>query len=112
MMKRIDNRTEMKSGEPVHYDFSLLTDDDLFLFNEGSHFRLPEWGTQDLFMQRPQFFLAFTANMEYFLMESHCKTGEDSGHIQHPIVTFTYRPVLLDQVRRILRTKHDRPCIS
>jgi 1,4-alpha-glucan branching enzyme len=24
----------------VHYDFSLLTDDDLFLFNEGSHFQL------------------------------------------------------------------------
>jgi 1,4-alpha-glucan branching enzyme len=26
----------------VHYDFSLLTDDDLFLFNEGSHFQLYE----------------------------------------------------------------------
>ena len=28
--------------EPVLYDDSLLTDDDLFLFNEGSHFRLYE----------------------------------------------------------------------
>jgi 1,4-alpha-glucan branching enzyme len=26
----------------VHYDFSLLTDDDLYLFNEGSHFQLYE----------------------------------------------------------------------
>jgi 1,4-alpha-glucan branching enzyme len=26
----------------VHYDFSLLTDDDLYLFNEGSHFELYE----------------------------------------------------------------------
>ena len=26
----------------VHYDVSLLTDDDIFLFNEGSHFRLYE----------------------------------------------------------------------
>jgi 1,4-alpha-glucan branching enzyme len=27
---------------PVNYDISLLTDDDLYLFNEGSHFRLYE----------------------------------------------------------------------
>jgi hypothetical protein len=26
----------------VHYDFSLLTDDDLYMFNEGSHFELYE----------------------------------------------------------------------
>ena len=28
------------SSEPVRYDISLLTEDDLFLFNEGNHFRL------------------------------------------------------------------------
>ena len=26
----------------VHYDYSLITQDDLYLFNEGSHFRLYE----------------------------------------------------------------------
>ncbi|HVO85472.1 MAG TPA: 1,4-alpha-glucan branching protein GlgB, partial [Syntrophobacteria bacterium] len=39
---------EQRSGEerggraPVRYDLSLLTDDDLYLFNEGNHFRLYE----------------------------------------------------------------------
>lgn len=33
-----DNNTE--KAKPVRNDFSLLTEDDLFLFNEGSHFRL------------------------------------------------------------------------
>ncbi|MFA5111207.1 MAG: 1,4-alpha-glucan branching enzyme, partial [Desulfobaccales bacterium] len=28
------------SPAPVRYDVSLLTDDDLYLFNEGSHYRL------------------------------------------------------------------------
>ncbi len=31
-----------QSDEAVRYDFSLLTEDDLYLFNEGSHFRLYE----------------------------------------------------------------------
>jgi 1,4-alpha-glucan branching enzyme len=35
-------RTVPKETESVHYDVSLLTDDDLHLFNEGSHFRLYE----------------------------------------------------------------------
>ena len=30
------------AGEPVRHDVSLLTDDDLYLFNEGSHYRLYE----------------------------------------------------------------------
>jgi 1,4-alpha-glucan branching enzyme len=30
------------SESPVRYDFSLLADDDIYLFNEGSHFRLYE----------------------------------------------------------------------
>jgi 1,4-alpha-glucan branching enzyme len=33
---------EKKGNEPVLYHISLLTDGDLFLFNEGSHFRLYE----------------------------------------------------------------------
>jgi len=32
----------MKLRDPVVYDTSLLTDDDMYLFNEGSHFRLYE----------------------------------------------------------------------
>ncbi len=32
----------MKAEKPVLYDTSLITDDDVFLFNEGSHFRLYE----------------------------------------------------------------------
>ncbi|MCG6946194.1 MAG: 1,4-alpha-glucan branching protein GlgB [Deltaproteobacteria bacterium] len=35
-------QTAAKKPAPVHYDVSLLTDDDLHLFNEGSHFRLYE----------------------------------------------------------------------
>ena len=31
-----------KETESVHYDVSLLTDDDIYLFNEGSHFHLYE----------------------------------------------------------------------
>ena len=31
-----------RGNERVRYDLTLLTDDDLFLFNEGSHFRLYE----------------------------------------------------------------------
>jgi len=34
--------TEARSMEPVIYNVSLLTDDDIYLFNEGSHFRLYE----------------------------------------------------------------------
>jgi 1,4-alpha-glucan branching enzyme len=35
-------RAEAVAAASVLYDFSLLTDDDLFLFNEGSHLRLYE----------------------------------------------------------------------
>ena len=35
-------RKLLKETEAVHYDVSLLTDDDIYLFNEGSHFRLHE----------------------------------------------------------------------
>jgi 1,4-alpha-glucan branching enzyme len=35
-------QTAAKKPAPVHYDVSLLTDDDVYLFNEGSHFRLYE----------------------------------------------------------------------
>ncbi len=31
-----------RGGDPVLYDASLLSDDDIYLFNEGSHFRLYE----------------------------------------------------------------------
>src|SRR5574341_1606081 len=34
--------TAAVSESPVRYDFSLLTDEDIYLFNEGSHFRLYE----------------------------------------------------------------------
>jgi 1,4-alpha-glucan branching enzyme len=33
-------REKTASPQPVDYDISLLTDDDLYLFNEGNHFRL------------------------------------------------------------------------
>jgi len=35
-------KAALKETEAVHYDVSLLTDDDIYLFNEGSHFRLYE----------------------------------------------------------------------
>ena len=35
-------RKLLKETAAVHYDVSLLTDDDIYLFNEGSHFRLYE----------------------------------------------------------------------
>ena len=35
-------KAALKETEAVHYDVSLLTDDDIYLFNEGSHFRLHE----------------------------------------------------------------------
>jgi 1,4-alpha-glucan branching enzyme len=35
-------KTVPKETEALHYDVSLLTDDDLYLFNEGSHFHLYE----------------------------------------------------------------------
>ena len=35
-------KVALKEIETVHYDVSLLTDDDIYLFNEGSHFRLYE----------------------------------------------------------------------
>ena len=31
-----------RANDPVRHDLTLLTDDDLFLFNEGTHFRLYE----------------------------------------------------------------------
>ncbi len=35
--------SEQKASRgPVRYDVSLLTDDDLYLFNEGNHYRLYE----------------------------------------------------------------------
>jgi 1,4-alpha-glucan branching enzyme len=36
------SRKETKLADPVLYDSSLLTKDDIYLFNEGSHFRLYE----------------------------------------------------------------------
>ena len=39
--KKISKKArEEKPREPVRYDVGLLTDDDLYLFNQGSHFRL------------------------------------------------------------------------
>lgn len=35
-------KVALKETETVHYDVSFLTDDDIYLFNEGSHFRLYE----------------------------------------------------------------------
>ncbi len=35
-------KTLPKQAESVHYDVTVLTDDDIYLFNEGSHFRLHE----------------------------------------------------------------------
>ncbi|MGM0381969.1 MAG: 1,4-alpha-glucan branching protein GlgB [Thermodesulfobacteriota bacterium] len=41
--KKISKKArEEKPREPVRYDVGLLTDDDLYLFNQGSHFRLYE----------------------------------------------------------------------
>jgi 1,4-alpha-glucan branching enzyme len=47
MTEEKGRRKETSSGDemytqPVRYDISMLTDDDLFLFNEGSHYRLYE----------------------------------------------------------------------
>jgi len=40
-VKKISKKArEEKPREPVRYDVGLLTDDDLYLFNQGSHFRL------------------------------------------------------------------------
>ena len=37
----VDKKTKTKTSPvPVRYDVSLLTDDDLYLFNEGNHYRL------------------------------------------------------------------------
>jgi 1,4-alpha-glucan branching enzyme len=33
---------DLTMRSPVRYDVSLLTNDDLYLFNEGSHYRLYE----------------------------------------------------------------------
>ena len=48
-MKKHNSSDPSKAGHqdtphvgPVHYDISLLSDDDLFIFNEGNHFRLYE----------------------------------------------------------------------
>ena len=38
----VDKGLKKRLEEPVHEDVSLLTDDDVYLFNEGSHFRLYE----------------------------------------------------------------------
>ena len=36
-----DKKTKTKTSPgPVRHDVSLLTDDDLYLFNEGNHYRL------------------------------------------------------------------------
>jgi 1,4-alpha-glucan branching enzyme len=40
--KKKKTQTAAKKPPVVHYDLSLFTDDDLYLFNEGSHFRLYE----------------------------------------------------------------------
>jgi 1,4-alpha-glucan branching enzyme len=47
MTQRKDRNEEMSSrgktyDQPVRHDMTMLTDDDLFLFNEGSHFKLYE----------------------------------------------------------------------
>ena len=45
MAQRKEKKTSEKKTENlpgVRYDFSLLTDNDLYLFNEGSHYRLYE----------------------------------------------------------------------
>ena len=42
MMSHATDASHSTPHAPVIYDFTLLTDDDLYLFNEGSHFRLYE----------------------------------------------------------------------
>ncbi len=41
-MTKSEAQTAKKRQQPVLYDLSLLTDDDIYLFNEGSHCRLYE----------------------------------------------------------------------
>ena len=38
----MSEKASEKKGDTVLYENSLLTDDDLYLFNQGSHFRLYE----------------------------------------------------------------------
>jgi 1,4-alpha-glucan branching enzyme len=32
----------LESNVPLHYEYSLISEEDVYLFNEGSHFRLFE----------------------------------------------------------------------
>jgi len=38
--KKIRKKNQVKKPEEVHYDITLFTEDDLYIFNEGTHYRL------------------------------------------------------------------------
>ncbi len=71
----------------MQYDRSLLTDDDIYLFNEGSHFRLYEKlgaHTVELDGQPGTHFAVWAPNAEHVSVVGDCNNWDRTAHPLHP----------------------------
>ncbi|HUX86544.1 MAG TPA: 1,4-alpha-glucan branching protein GlgB, partial [Chloroflexota bacterium] len=74
------------NGSPVHYDFSLLSDDDVFLFNEGTNYRLYEkLGAHSLTSQdvRGTYFAVWAPNASQVSVVGNFNNWERDRHPLH-----------------------------
>lgn len=79
-----------KTHNSAPKDISLLTDDDLYLFNEGSHFRLYEKLGAHLMTQDQQegtYFSVWAPNAEKVYMKGDFNGWKDTGHALRPLGT-------------------------
>ncbi len=85
--KFIDAARSSGSSAPVLYDQSLLTQDDLYLFNEGSHFRLyDKLGAHvgAVLGQRGVFFAVWAANAEQVSVIGDFNGWDSASHPLRP----------------------------
>jgi 1,4-alpha-glucan branching enzyme len=80
-------KTLAKQTEAVHHDVSLLTDDDLHLFNEGSHFRLYEKLGSHLFTREGvegTYFAVWAPDAEKVSVVGDFNGWDTSSHLLQP----------------------------
>jgi 1,4-alpha-glucan branching enzyme len=86
--KRIKPLSGKKHPEPVFYDIKHLTDDDLYLFNEGSHFRLYErLGSRPMTINgvHGTYFAVWAPDADHVSVIGDFNGWNKAGHPLHPL---------------------------
>jgi 1,4-alpha-glucan branching enzyme len=87
-LKKRKPRSEKRLPEPVRYDISYLSDDDLYLFNQGGHFRLyDKLGAHQMSVDRVRgtYFAVWAPNAQRVFVMGDFNGWDKSSHPLRPI---------------------------